>query len=396
MKRRDFLKNSTLASTSLLLPQFLERFAPVGRRFGAKGRVLVVVQFSGGNDGLNTAVPYRNDLYYQNRPSLAIPAAEVLQVSDGMGFNPALAGLRDLYDQGLVSVLNSVGYPNPDRSHFRSMDIWHTASGSEEYLASGWLGRYLDSQCAGCESPHHAIEWDDSLSLALKGENRRGFALSDPQRLKKSTERPFHQAAVLEGPVAEDPNLAFLYKTLADTQTSAQYLAQQAGLKPSAATYPDTAFAKDLRQIAGLILADTDTRIYYLSLTGFDTHANQRRQQDRLLQQYAEGMKAFVGDLKQNGVLDEVLILTFSEFGRRVKQNASNGTDHGAASNVYLIGNGLKKPGFFNEAPNLADLDEGDLRHQIDFREVYATILGNWLEAPVSEILGGDWRGLDI
>ena len=187
MKRRNFLKATGLASTALMVPSFLQGLDLESNLLGTRsGKNLIIIQFSGGNDGLNTIVPYRNDIYYQNRPSLGIKKEEVLKVSEELGFNPAMAPLRSLYDEGLMSIVNSVGYPNPDRSHFRSMDIWHTASSSSEYLSTGWLGRYLDNQCRDCEQPYYAIEVDDSLSLALKGSTRNGFAMSNPKQLKKN------------------------------------------------------------------------------------------------------------------------------------------------------------------------------------------------------------------
>ncbi len=395
MKRRDFLKNSALATTSLFLPSFLP--ASLGGQFGGSrnGRILIVIQLSGGNDGLNTIVPFRNDIYYQNRPRLGLKPSEVLPVSDELGFNPGLQALRELYDEGLVCILNSVGYPNPDRSHFRSMDIWHTGSGSEAYWSTGWLGRYLDSDCEGCASPYHALELDDSLSLALKGAGRSGFAMGKPEQLRRTTENRFLKALseASRGHQHEE-EVGYLYKVMADTQSSADYLYAQSKVYLSKANYPPTAFGQDLKQTAELITADTASRVYYLSLGGFDTHVNQKGRQERLLKEYADGLKALVADLRQNGLLNETLILTFSEFGRRVKQNASNGTDHGTANNVFLLGGGLPRPGFFNEAPSLLNLDEGDLRYELDFRNIYATLLDKWLEADAGSIMQGRYQPL--
>ncbi|MCB9267172.1 MAG: DUF1501 domain-containing protein [Lewinellaceae bacterium] len=396
MKRRDFLKASALASTSLLAPSFLPA-AFSGRVEGSRfGKILVVIQLSGGNDGLNTIIPYRNEEYYRSRPTLAIPAAEVLPANDELGFNPALEPLRALYDEGLLSIINSVGYPNPDRSHFRSMDIWHTASDSDEYLSTGWLGRYLDSECDGCATPYHALELDDSLSLALKGREHSGFAMSDARQLKRTTDNRFLQAVGQAGHHHEHEQAAYLYKIMVDTQSSADYLYEHSKTHSSKATYPLTPFGQDLKKVAELITADAATRIYYVNLTGFDTHANQRNRQARLLQQLAEGVQAFVSDLKQNGLLDDTLIMAFSEFGRRVKQNASNGTDHGTANNVFLLGGQLKQPGFFNPPPDLLDLDEGDLKYQVDFRSLYATILEMWLEVRPAAVLGGEFEKLAV
>lgn len=394
MKRRNFLKSSALASTTLMVPAFLRGFYNTSLSSSRTGKILVVIQLSGGNDGLNTIVPFENDIYYQNRPSLAISKSEVLKLNSEMGLHPSLAPLQSLYDKGNLSIVNSVGYPNPDRSHFRSMDIWHTGSGSEEYWSTGWLGRYLDNSCQGCPA-YHALEVDDGLSLAMKGTHKSGFAMSNVRRIKRASNNPFlnaigHQAA------PEENNVAYLYKTLIDTQSSANYLFEQSKVHRSQMIYPNSKLGKDLKQIAELITADTDTKVYYVSMSGFDTHANQKGKQQRLLKQYAEAVKAFTDDLKHNHLLDDVLIMTFSEFGRRVKQNASGGTDHGTANNVFLMGGRLKKAGFYNGSPNLSQLDKGDLVYEVDFREIYASVLEGWLETDARNILKGNFNELGI
>jgi uncharacterized protein (DUF1501 family) len=395
MKRRTFLKNTSLASTAFMVPSFLKNFRKEQFFSSRSGKILVVVQLSGGNDGLNTIVPYQNDIYYKSRPSLGIQKNEVLKITDDLGFNPAMSAMRELYDDGLLSIVNNVGYPNPDRSHFRSMDIWHTASSSDQYLETGWIGRYLDSSCQHCR-PYSALELDDSLSLALKGKQSNGFAMKNPQQLKRMTDNRLLKAFGQQDHDHDHEEVAYLYKTLIDTQSSADYLFQQSKVYRSKGSYPNTPFGRDLKQTAELITADTDTQIYYLSLSGFDTHANQKNVQVRLLQQYAEGMKAFVEDLRHNNLLDDTLILTFSEFGRRVKQNASNGTDHGTANNLYIMGGNLKKPGFYNEGPDLRNLDNGDLIYQVDFRNVYATILNQWLNADAPAVLGREFEVLSL
>jgi uncharacterized protein (DUF1501 family) len=397
MKRRFFIKQSALASTAALVPSFLSGFAPRERYRSRAGKILVVVQLSGGNDGLNTVVPYRNDIYYSSRPTLAIPSDEVIGIHDEQGLHPAMKDLQPVYDDGLVSIVNSVGYPNPDRSHFRSMDIWQTGSASNEYWSTGWLGRYLDSDCPNCASPHHAIEVDDSLTLALKGHSRKGFAMGRPEQLGKTSKNRFlEEIGRRYQPDHDHEEVAYLYKTLVDTQSSAEYLYRQSKVHRSRMNYPATAFGRDLKQIAELITADTDTRIYYVSLTGFDTHAGQKGRQARLLGQYAAAMSVFIRDLQQHDLLQDMLILTFSEFGRRVEQNASQGTDHGTANNLFLMGGSLKHPGFYNDPPDLSRLDEGDLRFEIDFRSVYTTILHQWLEADAPEVLGGAFPILSV
>lgn len=396
MKRRSFLQKSAMASTSIFVPAFLKAYQPENLFNTRSGKILVIVQLSGGNDGLNTVIPYRNDIYYQQRPTLAVQKNEVVKISDNLGLNPVLSPLQSLYDDGLLSIINNVGYPNPDRSHFRSMDIWHTASESDEYLSTGWLGRYLDSSCQGCEAAHHALEVDDELSLALKGQEKKGFAMSNPEQLKRQTNNPLLKHLSEQNHHHQQENVAYLYKILADTYSSADYLSEKAKTYKSQLAYPISAFGKRLKQIAELISADTDTRIYYVSLSGFDTHVNQKNQQERLLKQYAEGMKAFVKDLKQNKLLDDTLIMTFSEFGRRVKQNASRGTDHGTANNLFLMGGKLKRPGFYNDGPDLGTLDKGDLIYKVDFRDVYATILDKWLGSNSRQILNDSFQGLNF
>lgn len=413
MKRRNFIKHTSLASTSLLVPSFLNKTScgtnkVVGEATNNStststvisqsntGKNLVIVQFSGGNDGLNTIVPFRNDLYYKNRPNLAVSAKAVLKADNDLGFNPVLTGLKSIYDDGLLSIINNVGYPNPDRSHFRSMDIWHTASASDEYLQTGWLGRYLDHSCSGCNS-HHLLEVDDSLSLALKGKQRNGFAMSNPKQLRNLTQNQFLKTTARQKhKIKAVDNIDFLYKTMIDAQSSANYIFEKSKVKKTQTAYPTTEFGRHLKQVAELIMADSDTKIYYVNLTGFDTHVKQQRQHELLLKQYSDGMNALVKDLKTNGLLDNTLIMTFSEFGRRVKENSSMGTDHGTANNLFFIGGKLKKPGFYNEAANLANLSEGDLIHQIDFRRIYATVLEDWLEVDAKRVLGKSFDKLQV
>ncbi|RMG18968.1 MAG: DUF1501 domain-containing protein [Bacteroidetes bacterium] len=395
--RRDFLKLSALASASVLMPGFLQGLGKDSLDY--TGKKLVIVQLSGGNDGLNSFVPYRNDAYYKARPSLAIPAREVLTLNDELGLNPVMPELKALYEEGQLCIINNVGYPNPDRSHFRSMDIWHTASNSDEYWQSGWLGRYLDNSCAGCAKPHQVLELDDTLSLAVKGEQLKALAVRDPNRLYRQTRDPF-LAAMMEAynshaPSAQD-ELDYMYKTIAETTSSAAYLHEHARVYTSRLDYPQGPFGRQLKTVAELICAGMETSVYYVSLTGFDTHVRQKPQQERLLKQYSQGMATFIRDLRQNDRLNETLIMTFSEFGRRVSENASGGTDHGKANQVLLMGGQLGKPGVFNPAPNLAQLDEGDLPFEIDFRQIYASLLHHWLEANDELILKRTFKRLDL
>jgi uncharacterized protein (DUF1501 family) len=388
MKKRQFLKHSALASASLMVPSFLRDQRLEAVSSSSEGRILVVVQLSGGNDGLNTIVPYRNDIYYRNRPEIGIASASVLKNHDELGFNPAMSTLQPIFDEGQVCVLNDVGYPNPDRSHFRSMDIWHTASDPSERLQHGWLGRYLDSDCPGCHLPYHSLEIGDHVSLANHGKRRDALAMRGPKTLERAAGNDFLRRIGKDFKGAKDPALDFLYKQMIEVQESAHYLTEKAKTYRSSHRYPNHAFGEGMRQIAELITAGTNTKIYYVSMPGFDTHVNQKARQHQLLTIYAEAVSTFVKDLKSNGLFENVMVLTFSEFGRRVAENTSQGTDHGAANNLLLIGDKLRRPGYFNGGPILDQLDDGDLAYRIDFRSIYAQILDQWLLADAQSILG--------
>lgn len=394
IKRKEFLQIGSLATASFMLPKFLKAFerpmmVPPGNK------VVVVIQFSGGNDGLNTVIPVRNDIYYKARPKLGIAKDKSLIITDEVGLNPALEAFKGLYDDGSLSILNSVGYPNPDRSHFRSMDIWHSASASNEYVNTGWVGRYLDAQCKGCDKPTQAMELDDVLGLALKGEQSKGLAFKDPKKLYNTSNGKFLKDVSANHQQGEE-TIDYLYKTMSETISSADYIYQQSKAHPSAASYPNTNLGKDLKTIASLIFSDINTKVYYVSLGSFDTHVNQEGQQKRLFTELNDAVKAFTGDLKKNNRFDDVLMMTFSEFGRRVSQNASGGTDHGTANNMFFISGGLKQKGVLNAMPDLADLNEGDLKHKVDFKNVYATVLSKWLGADDKMILGNKFDYLNF
>ena len=385
-KRKEFLQIGSLATASLMLPKFLKAFD--GKSIVPSGnKVLVVLQFSGGNDGLNTVIPIRNDIYYKSRPKIGIEKDKTLLLTDEVGINPALSAFKELFDDGGLGIMNGVGYPNPDRSHFRSMDIWQSASDSDKYIYTGWLGRYLDAQCNGCGKPTQALEVDDILSLALKGENNKGLAVKDPRRLYSTSHEKYFKEINAAHENGEE-TVDYLYKTLSETLSSADYIFQQSRLHPSSQIYPSTETGKNLKTISSLIMSDINTKVYYLSLGSFDTHVNQENQQKRLFTELNDAISAFVKDLKDNNRFQDVMIMTFSEFGRRVAQNASGGTDHGTANNMFFIGGGLKQKGLINALPDLTNLNEGDLIHTVDFKNVYATVLRKWLDADDKEILG--------
>lgn len=394
IKRREFLQVGSLATASFLVPKFLKAFEG-GQAVPPGNKVVVVLQLSGGNDGLNTVIPVRNDIYYRSRPKLAIEREKALNITDEVGLHPALTAFADAYHDGSMAILNNVGYPNPDRSHFRSMDIWHSASKSDEYVYSGWLGRYLDAQCNGCDHPTQALEIDDVLSLALKGEKMNGLALTDPRRLfGTSNEKFFKDVMKGHDDHHDEKPVDYLYKTMAQTLSSADYIFKQSKIHPTSAQYPNSELGRNLKTISSLIYSDINTKVYYVSLGSFDTHINQEGKQQRLFNEMNDAVGAFVKDLKANGRFDDVLFFSFSEFGRRVAQNASQGTDHGTANNMFLLGGGLKEKGILNAMPNLADLDNGDLKYNVDFKSVYATVLDQWLGADDEKILGQKFEQL--
>ncbi|MFY9243815.1 MAG: DUF1501 domain-containing protein [Polaribacter sp.] len=394
MKRRDFLRNTTFATGMFFVPQFLKAFEQNSIHTFSNKKV-VIVQLKGGNDGLNTVVPYTNDIYYQQRKNIALEQNGLLKISDEVGLHPSLHSLRNLYDKGYVSIINNVGYPNPNLSHFRSTDIWQTASNSDEYLQNGWIGRYLDETKS---QPYKAIEVDESLSLMLKGKLQNGLAITNPKLFYNSMREPFFNAIISNNDThLSEHNLGYLYNTMIDAKSSAKHIFEKTKTTQESNAYPNNIFGKQLKTIGQFINSGLETQVYYAGLSGFDTHANQLNSQERLLKLYAESMEAFVKDLNENNNFDDVIILTFSEFGRRVKQNESKGTDHGTANNVFVIGKNLKQQGLYNNLPDLGDLDKnGNLKFEIDFREIYATILDKWLEVDDARILNKSFSKLNF
>lgn len=395
MDRRDFLKQSSLASSLFFVPNFVKNIEYLSSQ-KINNKKLVIIQLSGGNDGLNTIIPYTNDIYYRSRPKLSIKKNNLLKVTDYLGFHESLQPLKNLYDQGYLSIINNVGYPNPNRSHFRSTDIWQTASGSKEHLTSGWVGRFLEQYN---NNPYAAIELDDSLSLIMKGEKKNGIATKNARILYHNTNTPFF-SKILKNQTEEhlsEHNLGYLYKTMIDAKSSAKYIYETTKTYKTSQEYPNNAFGNQLKTTAEFINSNLDTKVYYISMGGFDTHVNQNIRHKKLLEVYSSAIEVFINDLKKNDTFKDTLILTFSEFGRRVKQNAAGGTDHGAANNVFIMGENLNKKGIYNEAPNLSNLDKnGDLIYKIDFREIYATILNNWLNVNENTILNNSFNKLNF
>lgn len=402
--RRKFIKQSAFAGTgALMLPGFLKSMEASGAgllgQAQAGNKVLVVIQLSGGNDGLNTIVPISNDIYYKSRPKIAIPAEDTIQISKEVGFHPELKVFKEFYDQGILSIINSVGYQNASRSHVAAMEAWQTGRTGRENLLSktGWIGRYLDEGCPPCKKNYMAIEIDDTVSLALRGDKVKGMAVSDPQRTYNNFEGEFFtEVGSIKDAAPEGSSLSFLYQTMEDTLSSVKYIYEKSKVYKSKTSYPLTQFGIDLKTVAELIISNIETKVFYVTLPGFDTHVDQLPKQEKMLARYAEGIKAFIKDLKSNDRLNDVMVMTFSEFGRRLDENESEGTDHGLANNVFLINGVLKKPGLFNPMPNLLEVENGGQRPTVDFKGIYATLLKKWLDSDDNAVLGQQYPHLNF
>ena len=367
MNRRNFLSlTGTFTGGMLVLPEFLHAFGSQNNLVIGE-QCLVFIQLNGGNDGLNTFIPYENPLYYDLRTKIAINKDEVIGKNKGMAFHPALKDFAQMQQNGDLSVIQNVGYPEPVRSHFRSQEIWQTATDSTKYLNEGWLGRYLDLQCND-HQPTAGINIDTIDTFALKGEEPNNITVKDPNRFNS------RNAAETKDQLSNNPQLDFVRKIANSVSEGADAI--QDALKkstPSEVSYPKTGLAKNLEWIAKLIKGNLNSKVYYTSLGGFDTHDNQLAIHQNKLSELNDAIFSCYSDLKKAQVLQNTTIVVFSEFGRRVKDNGK-GTDHGTAAPLFVIG-GNTKGNVIGKNPNLTDLDEGDLKYQIDFRSVYASLL---------------------
>jgi uncharacterized protein (DUF1501 family) len=435
--RRDFLRTTLLGGAlTWTVPSFVaQTFSALHAEAdgaltqvatGKDGPILVLIQLAGGNDGLNAVVPYTNDYYYQARPTIGIPANQVLTLNDTLGLNPALTGFKNLFDAGHLSVVNGVGYPNPNRSHFRATEIWQTASDEDKYLTDGWLGRYFDNACQGCD-PTVAINIGPRLPQAFSSHAPTGISLENPDSYrfmgsgKNDDETLAYRSMYTPNPddIAADSGsnsgasvsmvsgtvtlqngqsaLDFLERTSMDAQVSSDKIRAIAAKTASGTDYPHSGLANNLKLVARLIAGGLPTRVFYVSQGGYDTHTGQRGGQDGRLRELGDAVKAFTDDLTAMGEFDRVMIMTFSEFGRRVVENGSQGTDHGAAAPMFLIGSKMKA-GLLGAEPSLApvDLQDGDIKYNTDFRSVYASILQDWLKTNSVPILGKQFPTLPI
>ena len=421
--RREFLRTGLLGgSLSWTLPAFLSHTmqtlhaqadgALIQGVTGRDGNILVVLQLAGGNDGLNTVIPLGNDEYRKARPNLGIPESSILKIDPATGLHPSLSGLASAYQDGHLAIVQGVGYPNPNRSHFRSTEIWATAVDSDKSSTTGWIGRYFDNACSGCDASI-GIAMASQLPQAFaatnpkgvlyqgggggkkKSSKKKGSSLSDSDSSMMSMEEDDAGEAggsigALNGPgnLGKLSALDFLERTEMDAMVSQQEISSASAKSKNAVPFPSSRLGQNFAMVSRLIAGGMPTRIYYLSLGGFDTHTQQAGAHERLLKEMGDAVSAFLADLKAQGNMGRVTLMTFSEFGRRVKENASGGTDHGAAAPLFLAGGGVKA-GLLGQMPSLAskDLFDGDVKYNTDFRSVYATVLEKHLGVKSEPIL---------
>nr|WP_246362957.1 DUF1501 domain-containing protein [Paenibacillus alba] len=362
--------------------------------------VLVVVQLSGGNDGINTLIPYGQGVYYDSRPTLAYQQKDVLALDNHVGLHPSLVGLSALYKLGKMAVIQGVGYPEPDHSHFRSMEIWQTAE-PEKISRSGWLARYVELSLRGNNNPLKAVQVGASGSKAFASDklsfpvvqSLETYNLIDPKtamldknRLTKafldmySAQNQVEQLRVISGRGYE------AYKSVEAIQALTATYANKI-------EYPKTNFAKDLQLVSKLLAGKSGTRVFNVQIGGFDDHADEKVQHAKVLTQVDEGLTAFYKDLEAQGLQDRVMVMMFSEFGRRVKENGSGGTDHGTAAPMFVIG-GKVNGGLYGAYPSLSNLDNGDLKYEVDFRSVYNTLIDKWLKGDAAAVLNKSYENL--
>jgi uncharacterized protein (DUF1501 family) len=377
MNRRNFLSiTGTFTGGALLLPDFLHAFGSQNSLVIGE-QCIVFVQLNGGNDGLNTFIPYENPLYYDFRTKIALNKDVVVGKNKGMAFHPALKDFAQMQQNGDLTVIQNVGYPEPIRSHFRSQEIWQTATDSNKYINEGWLGRYLDLQCNGHQSTA-GINIDSIDNLALKGMEPNSITVKDPNRFKVKSDK--EENVVL----SQNPQLDFVRKIANSVTEGSEEIQKALAKSKNEISYPKTGLSKNLEWIARLIKGNLNSKVYYTSLGGFDTHDNQLSIHERKLTELNDSLFSFYQDLKQAQLLQNVTVVVFSEFGRRAKDNG-NGTDHGTAAPMFIIG-GNNKGIILGNNPNLANLDNGDLKHEIDFRSVYASLLQQKMNFDYSKI----------
>ncbi|QDU70188.1 DUF1501 domain-containing protein [Mucisphaera calidilacus] len=410
--RREFLQGSlALMSTLGTVPGFLAHASAAPNTAAARGaltagRTLVIIQLSGGNDGLNTVVPAGMDDYYRQRGGLAIPAGEVLTLDDrvGIGLHPALRPIQEMYLEGQATVVQGVGYPNPNRSHFASMDVWHAGDSraADGHRGVGWIGRAFDQELRrGRSDSLSCVTIGEEAPMATQGREAKPVSFTRADLFSWSGKDLHDQVAsaydgLHEGlaPASNDDPVDFVFRTALDARAASTRV-RRAVARDSQTDFPNNGLGRQLRAVSSMIAAELPTRIYYVALGGFDTHANQAGTHNRLLDQLATSVRAFYRELEAIGQSERVVTMAFSEFGRRVKGNGSNGTDHGTAGPVLLFGPKVRA-GLIGSHPSLTDLDNGDLKFRVDFRSIYSALLDDWLGLDARAALGQRFRSAPV
>ena len=422
--RRDFLRTalgtSTLMSLGSTAPDFLIRSATAAERRNDRDTVLVVLQLTGGNDGLNTVVPYADDEYGRNRTTLRLPTSDLHKIDVTLGFHHRMAAFLRLYKDGYLTIVQGVGSPILDQDHDRAMRMWHTADPQQPRQQTGWLGRVVDRAWTPTKADTAAVFVGPiARPFALNAENvvvpcvhsaedlvvrsvpawgERPRSPEDVVRGRTTYEQTPYGVTTNDNPA--NPLLQVLRQSTLEARAKSKRIEAAAKATDGSVDYPPFGLARDLRTVAQLIRADIGIRIFFVEMGGggiggFDNHANQLGNHCALLHQLAESVAAFLYDLKRDKQLDRVLLMTFSEFGRTVRENGRRGTDHGAAAPLFLAG-GRVKGGLVGPHPSLTDLDKGALKVHTDFRRVYATVLDRWLGFESKPVLGGHFEPLNI
>ncbi len=409
--RREVLRGSMVAvAGGIFMPGIFERalnIASADRALAAAStadqRTLIIIQLAGGNDGLNTVVPYQDGQYHTLRPTIGVKQEDAIPLNDRLAFHPNLKNLKPIWDKGKLAIVESVGYDHPSLSHFQAMDIWQSADPAQA-RHSGWLSTLVEGAVDNQGHPLGAIALGAALPPALccppipapvisKADSYR--VLPDPRNAQLSAQRYDTLTKLYGSYQAPAPYAALLESTSESAAMSSSALQQVASSYQTSTVYPSTPLGDGLKLFAALINGKQNLRIGYVLLGGFDTHANQLQHHPQLMSTLSEGVSAFVTDLEAHGTDGDTLILTWSEFGRRVAENSSGGTDHGTAAPLFVLG-GSVKGGVYGEPPSLTNLDNGNLKFAVDFRSVYASVLEQWLQADSTAVLGQSFSQIPL
>jgi uncharacterized protein (DUF1501 family) len=406
--RREFLRaglhSSTLVALAPTIPGFLAKTARAAEN-RRDGRVLVVLQLDGGNDGINTVVPYADEGYAKYRQELRLPTNRLHKINKELGFHPAMADAAALLESGRLAIVQGVSYPNPSRSHFRSMTIWHSAKVDlprfkedviveQDKAVLGWIGKALDEDRKPVDgSPGAVFVGTGAMPVALRSRRSTASAMTRPEDSVLTLEGDA-KSAVASFDSGSDLS-AFVRRSTLDAYATSERMAEVVRARDAGARYPATALAQRLRIIARLLKGGVGTRVFYTSQKTYDTHYAQLPTHAELLGELSGALRAFLDDLAEARLAERVSVLCFSEFGRRVRENGSAGTDHGTAGPVFLAGPCVKA-GLVGETPRLLDLQDGDLKRTVDFRRVYTSVLEDWLGLPAKPALGAEFGKLSL